>query len=125
MKANIRVNVGKHRGIVKVKNPKFDEIIGFVRHDKRDKKLEDDVSEEVKYHTEMIKTYLTQNRLDNVVSKIGPASIRPKIVGCFLNDAKVDYIKSLEDEESVKDFEKVWKDMYKSLLPFCNTFVYP
>ncbi|VBB18785.1 RNA ligase 2 [Yasminevirus sp. GU-2018] len=125
VKANVRVNVGKHRGVVKVKNPKFDEIIGFVRHDKRDKKSTNDVSEEVKYHTEMIKPYLTQNRLDNVVSKIGPASVRPKIVGCFLNDAKIDYIKSFDDDDSVKDFEKVWKDVQKNLTPLCNTFVYP
>lgn len=122
MKADVATDMGDHRGILKIKHPKFDEIIGH--NPKKTKEIGTDSF--LEHHKEQLKCYLTQNRLDNVVSKYGPSTPRPKLVGCFLADAKEDYIKTLEtDDDELVKFNEIWKTLYRSLIGVCDSFSYP
>lgn len=106
---------GPLRGVLKIKHPKFGEMIGL---DKNKKKsfIPNEMKENLM--TE-IEEYITQNRLDNVISKYGPSLPRPKLVGMLINDAKIDYIKTLTSEK-MKEFDKEWKNIFKRLVPQCN-----
>lgn len=116
--------------IVKIKNKKFDEIIAV----KQKVNESNNASEKVIFHQDSIKNYLTQNRLDNVVSKIGPSSPKMRIIGSFIADAKEDYEKTLESNEpdlneefsELEQFKKLWKAVSKPLFDYCaDNFTFP
>lgn len=118
MKPNMNNVVGALRGILKIKHPKFDEMIGYDRNKKGLKKQnENDLNQGI--FIQELEKYITQNRLNNVISKYGPSTIKPKLVGLLINDAKEDYIKTL-DQDQDQELEKEWKNLYKSLIPICN-----
>lgn len=123
LKADVQTIMGEHRGIMKIKHPRFDEIVGFVPNKIKSGAGEDAI---LQHHKEQLKCFLTQNRLDAVISKYGPSTIRAKLIGCFLNDAKEDYLKTLElDVEELIAFNKLWKNLFKTLISHCEVFSYP
>lgn len=126
MKADIITEMGEHRGILKIKHPKFNEMIGYNPNKIKTSGMDTGIISDIEYHKEQLKCFLTQNRLDAVVSKYGPTTPRPKLVGCFLNDAKEDYMKTMEsDEDQIEKINELWKYLYKSLINSCNSFSYP
>jgi len=65
---------------------------------------------------ELILTYVTENRLNNVLSKVGQVTIKDfgKIMGMFSKDIVEDFSKDYE--ELVNDLEKQeWKNIKKSI----------
>ena len=116
MKPNKIVKLGVLRGILKIKHPKFDEMIGY---DKNKKKKEPD--EKRGHLFEEFECYITQNRLDNVISHYGVNNPKPYLIGRLIDDAKKSYMKTFEDDsEKTKEFEKEWKSLFKMLAPQCN-----
>lgn len=140
IKPNISTNHGHDRGLLKIKNPDFLETINFVpKMNNIDRDEENKKRKVVSEYSDKLRCYLTQNRLDNVISKIGPSSVKPKIVGCFIADAKEDFVK-VEFSEHLDpahyhpvdqtcpfmEFNEVWKDIRVSLTTYCTqNFVYP
>ncbi len=108
------------RGVIKIKHQNFDEIIGYDRNKKKTEKHSED--NQIKF-TEELEKYITQNRLENVIGKYGPLMPKPKLIGMLINDAKVDYLKTLVSTQE-KEFEKEWKRIYKTLVPMCNKLIF-
>lgn len=133
------------RPILKIKSPRFAEQIGF-----RPKQLTNDKTNEKKqmilFHKDALEKFLTQSRLDGVVSKWGPATPKIQLIGRFINDAKEDYLKTFQDVDEqndspdnqddssndrcngfdkIKEFNGLWKELYKEMISLCDTFAYP
>jgi len=92
------------RVILKNKNEKWAENKMFRKS--RKKKEEVPPSEKVLELQEAIKSYVTENRLNNVISKIGEVSQKDfgKLMGMFNKDVVEDFTKDYADE--LKDLDK-------------------
>lgn len=93
------------RVILKNKNERWTEKKSFEKAIKRN----DALPEKVKKLQEAIATYATENRLDNVLSKIGEVSIADfkQVLGLFSKDIVEDF---------TKDYQSVLADMDKKEL---------
>jgi len=85
------------RVVLKNKNEKFKEISGESKTNTIKVKKEDPI--EVSEIKPVVLTYINENRLKNVLSKIGPVSGQEfgKIMGLFSKDVVEDLIKDCED----------------------------
>jgi len=102
------------RVILKNKNENWSEKKKFGKSIKRQEKVSDKVSK----LREAILTYVTENRLDNVLSKIGPVSKKDfgLILGSFNKDIVDDFIKdyqSIVDDLEKKEVKQVTKSFSK------------
>lgn len=109
-KVNSRHICGHSRPIIKHKNKKFDEVI------KSDKKI----TEKDNCHDLILKAipYCTQNRFNNVVSKIGTSEPLGKIQGFYIVDVLEDLNKELDADELLqfkKNQKKIKSDLVRYL----------
>lgn len=103
------------RAAIKVKNDKFKENKGTA---KKAKQAPAKLTEEQEQLHLSMSTYLTENRLRNVLSKIGEVTQRDfgKIQGLFVADAKGEYERDELDENPVdKDAWNAIKKSYMNL----------
>jgi Rnl2 family RNA ligase len=134
------------RAVLKIKSPRFPEQIGQIKKFKKSSDQINLMDQMIRYHKEAMTNFLTQTRLDGVVSKYGPSTPKIKLIGCFISDAKEDYLKTFEEDdydhdhdddcesedresmslaERLKQFNELWKRLYKEMIPLCSEFIYP
>lgn len=124
------------RAVLKIKSPRFPEQIGSIKKFKKSLDQVNETKELIRYHKEALNHFLTQSRLDGVVSKYGPSTPKIKLIGCFISDAKEDYLKTFEEDDpdddncesladKLKQFNELWKQLYKEMIPLCSGFSYP
>ena len=136
------------RAVLKVKSPRFPEQIGFIKKDKSSSDQTNEKNRLIEYHKEALNHFLTQSRLDGIVGKYGPSTPKMKLIGCFISDAKEDYLKTFDNDnddddndnearddgsedlgdssaDKLKQFNELWKQIYKEMIPLCSGFVYP
>nr|WBF70958.1 RNA ligase 2 [Megavirus caiporensis] len=112
-KMNTRHLCNIYRPVIKSKN---DNIFGEVhkssiKYDIKDLLLKD--TEVGGFYGE-IKCYLTKNRFDGIIGKIGPDNKPAKIIGCFIADAMREYETTLDKEKKI-DYIKNKKNISKNL----------
>jgi len=104
-------------GMLKIKHPRFDEMICQKKKKDHDK----DMVGHIETFVEEMECYITQNRLNNVISQYGPDKPKPYLIGRLIDDVRTSYVKTLSDEPlRLKEFEKEWKNLFKILMPKCN-----
>ncbi|AVL94635.1 RNA ligase 2 [Moumouvirus australiensis] len=113
-KLNTRHSCDVVRPILKSKN---NTLFGEI-HDQKEKFLVN-CSSSFNIFVEEIKNYLTKNRYDGIIGKIGPDNKIPKIIGCFIADALKDYESSL-DYEKTTYYKKSRKNIFNDLTIFIN-----
>lgn len=103
-----------NRAVLKKKSAKFSE-----KKQNKDKPREDaNLSENMKGIFEDVSTYITENRLSNVISKIGAITSKDfgKVVGLLIQDAIEDYQFEVMNNGSLKEFVgDEWKAFNKEL----------
>ena len=109
------------RVILKNKNEKWSENKKY----HKSIKLEDEPSEKVIKLQEAILTYVTENRLNNVVSKIGEVSQKDfgKVLGMFNKDVVEDFLKDygkITDELDKKELKLITKSFAKNATELVN-----
>jgi Rnl2 family RNA ligase len=95
-KPNKSLYIGMSRVIVKHKNPDF----GEVKHPIKKVSVQD--SKQTEEQTNLVTTakcYITQNRMDSVVSKVGDGLKMDKLIGLLVKDAFADMVKDIPDAE--------------------------
>ena len=92
---------------LKIKAAKFSEVNDYVA---TIKKFDASELEIINNFLKDIISYLTQNRFDGTISKLGKESIVEKIKGIFVSDAIKDYVVTLNDEEK-ENFSKYSKSI--------------
>ncbi|MGB1242189.1 MAG: RNA ligase, Rnl2 family [Chitinophagales bacterium] len=100
------------RVILKNKNETWAERKQFRKSIRKEEQL----PEKIVKLREAISTYVTENRLNNVLSKIGAVTLKDfgKVMGLFSKDIVEDFLKDYE--EVVNDLEKQeWKSVKKSI----------
>ncbi len=105
------------RVILKNKNDKWSETI----KSKNRPKLEIEIPEKVAELQTIILEYVTENRLNNVTSKIGEVSIRDfgKVLGMFNKDVVEDFLKDHQTEYdalSKKEMKMITKSFNKTAI---------
>ncbi|AGF85515.1 ligase 2 [Moumouvirus goulette] len=113
-KLNTRHSCNILRPIIKSKN---NVLFGEI-HNQNKKNYEENISDKNVF-IEEIKNYLTKNRFDGIIGKIGPDNKIPKIIGCYIADALNDYESSL-DYEKMTLYKKARKTIFNSLTIFIN-----
>jgi Rnl2 family RNA ligase len=95
---------GGQRVILKNKNEKWEEV---AQMSKRTKKAPADIPEQVKSLQDKILNYVTENRFNNLLSKIGYFEMKDfgKVLGMFSKDIVEDF---------AKDFDKEMNELDKS-----------
>ena len=101
------------RVIIKNKNEKWEEK---AKRPKRVRQAQE-IPEIVVQLQEQILEYVTDNRMSNVISKIGPPTMKDmgKILGMFANDVLDDFVKEHGDE-----MEKLDKNEQKMVTKVIN-----
>jgi len=97
----------KSRPIIKIKN---EEMFGETRQHQVPIVKITEPNELIKYHSDIILNYCTQNRFNNTISKIGKDSPHEKILGIFIADACKSYIETLNSGDS-DSFMKIMKSV--------------
>lgn len=100
------------RVILKNKNETWAERKQFRKSIKKDEKL----PEKIVKLREAILTYVTENRLNNVLSKVGQVTIKDfgKVMGMFNKDIVEDFSKDYEELVNKLDKQE-WKKLKKSI----------
>ena len=109
------------RVILKNKNEKWSENKKY----HKSIKLEDELSDKVIKLQEAILTYVTENRLNNVLSKIGEVSQKDfgRVLGMFNKDVVEDFFKDyhkITDELEKKELKLVTKSFARSATELVN-----
>jgi Rnl2 family RNA ligase len=121
MKLSSKSVLQGHFAMLKIKHPHFNEMICQKKKKDHDK----DRIEDFETFVEEMECYITQNRLNNVISHYGPDKPKPYLIGRLIDDVKTSYIKTLSDEPvRLKEFEKEWKNLFKILMPKCNKLIF-
>jgi len=103
------------RVILKNKNEKWSENKKF----HKSIKVEDELSDKVIKLQEAVLTYVTENRLNNVLSKIGEITQKDygKVIGMFSKDVVVDFLKDyheITDELEKNEIKLITKSFVKT-----------
>jgi len=109
------------RVILKNKNEKWSENKKY----HKSIKLEDEISDKIIKLQEAILTYVTENRLNNVVSKIGEISQKDfgRVLGMFNKDVVEDFLKDyhqITDELEKKELKLITKSFAKTATELVN-----
>jgi Rnl2 family RNA ligase len=125
----IKPNINRHfnnkgRVILKNKNEKWSENIKFNKTIKK----EDEISDQIIKLREAILTYVTENRLNNVLSKIGTVSEKDagKILGIYSKDVVEDFMKDfhhITDELEKKELKLITKSFSKRAFELVENFL--
>ncbi|AGD92214.1 RNA ligase 2 [Megavirus lba] len=112
-KMNARHLCNIFRPIIKSKN---DDIFGEVhkssiKYDIKDLLLK---NSEIGSSYEEIKCYLTKNRFDGIIGKIGPDNKPAKIIGCFIADALREYEITLDADKKI-EYNKNKRNISKNI----------
>lgn len=108
------------RVIIKNKNEKWSENNNFIDKAILSKLLHEgeELSEEASFLCEEIYKFITQNRLENVISKIGEVNPRKdygKVLGLYSKDTLTDFLKNFQDK-----YDALEKHESKSVNKFLN-----
>lgn len=108
------------RVIIKNKNEKWSENNNYIDKGILSKLLHEgeELSEDAIFLTEEVYKFITQNRLDNLISKIGevnPKKDYGKILGLFNKDILTDFLKNFKDK-----YEALEKHEVKAVNKFVN-----
>jgi Rnl2 family RNA ligase len=105
--------IPNHRGVVKLKHPNFSEV-----HTGQKPKIDTNNKKTIDKHVEMVFPYLTKNRFDGVISKLGNNAIKHKKIGYFVTDAMKDFIETIEDVDTKEIINNKHKKIYGSLVTY-------
>lgn len=121
IKINSQHQGTRSRPMLKIKN---EESFGEVKPHKPSNIKLIEPEQFIKDHTVVILNYCTQNRFNNLISKIGKESHRDKILGMFVADACKDYQETLEDDD-LKAFNEKAKQIRDYVrIQFCGMGVF-
>ena len=117
IKINSQHQGTRSRPMLKIKN---EESFGEVKPHKSSNIKLIEPEQFIKDHTTVILNYCTQNRFNNLISKIGKENHRDKILGMFVVDACKDYQETLEDDDLKAYNEKTKQIRDYVRIQFCS-----